>query len=75
MGERLEGGSRFLDTGPVTIGCMRPDARDLLDRAVAAYKEQRKADPVDVEQSVYQTLYWLFRWSGVIEYDRPAAGD
>lgn len=61
-------GSSIVDVGPVTIACMHPEARDLLDDVMAAYrshynKEMHTADP----DQVYQFAYWLCRWSGLVK--------
>jgi hypothetical protein len=61
-------GSRFLQHGPVMLGCITPDARDLLDDIMAAYRDHydpknHTSDP----DAVYQFAYWLVRWSGLIQ--------
>lgn len=61
-------GSSFVDVGAVTIGCMHPEASDLLQDVMDAYrshynKETHTADP----EQVYQFAYWLCRWSGLVK--------
>lgn len=69
-------GSRFKDCGTiggcrVTLGCISPEAGDLLDRIMEAYTDQY--DPsvhTSSPEHVYQFAYWLCRYSGLIQ---PAA--
>lgn len=61
--------------GPVAIACMKPEAREALDRAVAAWEQSHGGqDAVETQQSVYRTLYWLYRWSGLIQAPAGAVG-
>lgn len=68
------GNSRVLTVGNVSIGCMLPEARELLDVAMERYKEHRanveKSGYVSDDQ-VYSFAYWLFRWSGLIPITAP----
>jgi len=62
------GGSAFAQSGPVMVGCMSSEARDLLDDVMGAYRahynpETHKTAPDDV----YQFAYWLIRWSGLVK--------
>ena len=69
-------GSRVVTVGPVTLACTRPEASDLLDRAVQAWKRDHPGqDPCDALTDAngrpftpYRTLYWLCRWSGIFSY-------
>lgn len=65
------GNSIVRHVGRVSIACMAPEARELLDRAMAAWAEfdaQRDPKPRD---PVYAFAYWLFRWSGLIPLPTP----
>ncbi len=58
--------------GNVTITCITPEARDLLDKIMAEWSEHekklRESFP-NREPSIYGFAYWLVRHSGLI---RPA---
>lgn len=58
-------GSKFVEVGPITIGCMSEKARDLLDILVEKYEETYGEDSIH-EKSAYSGLYWACRWSGLI---------
>lgn len=61
----LPGNHSIVRIGPVAIGCMDPDARDLMDRAQALYGEKvRKAGG---RQNVPGFVRWLFRESGLVD--------
>lgn len=65
-------GNSFRRIGNVGIGAIHPDARELLDRIVAAWEEDRphieaNNDPPGRAASHYQCFYWLTRWSGLID--------
>ena len=63
-------GTSVVRVGPVALACMRTEARELLDRAVEAWKRDHpNLDPCDSHHTPYRTLYWLFRYSGVIQYE------
>lgn len=62
-----EHGSRFVSVGPVTIGCISPEARDLLDVIMDAWDESKKGHPPDYESTIYGFAYWLIRWSGLVQ--------
>ena len=68
-GEPMKGNHRVDRVGPIQIGCMDLDARNLMDRALKEYDEHvegiKKYKP-DHEGSVYSFAYWLFRWSGLV---------
>lgn len=68
--KKLPGNHSHKQVGPVTLGCMDPDARDLMDRALKEFEkhtaEMREMKP-GYRQSVYGFAYWLFRWSGLID--------
>lgn len=60
-------GSRVVETGPISIACISPEARDLLDQIMDAYRkhynpELHKLTPDDA----YQFAYWLCRYSGLV---------
>lgn len=65
-------GSKFTHVGPITVGCISPEARDLLDRVMEEYavfydemdlNRRPRATPDDV----YSFAYWLIRWSGLVQ--------
>lgn len=68
-----EQGSNFVNIGPVTLGCISPEARDLLDTIMGAWeehlKEARRHTP-DYEPTPYGLVYWLVRWSGLVQAAR-----
>lgn len=76
---RVEGGSRIISRPPISIGCISPEARLLLERAWEGWEQHRKGLPESMSdfeggtynprESVYGCLYWLIRWSGLV---RPA---
>lgn len=54
----------------VTLNCMAPKARDLMERALEEYQKHcrgiRSWKP-NHRGSVYSFAYWLFRWSGLVD--------
>lgn len=67
--------SRFVAPVPgVMLGCITPEARDLLDEIMAAYREHyergkkfHKPEHQGPEpDTVYRFAYWLVRWSGLV---------
>lgn len=64
-------GSRVLNPSrAVAIACMAPEARDLMDNIIDAYKEHYDAKMHSSSpEQVYQFTYWLCRYSGLV---RPA---
>lgn len=72
-------GSRTVEVGPVTIGCMAPEARDLMETILDAYtkkyEEQKKDTPPHLwkkypqvsPDDVYGFVYWLTRYSGLVQ--------
>ena len=54
----------------VTIGCISPDARDLLDTIMEHwekhYSDLKEMFP-DKAPDYYGFAYWLVRWSGLIQ--------
>jgi hypothetical protein len=62
--------------GPVVLCCMAPEARELLETAISKYAEFRKIDRDSLvgeqpgKPSVYGFAYWLFRYSGLIQYGK-----
>ncbi len=67
-------GSRIVTVGPVAIGCISTEARDLLDTIMDQWEQHidqiHKHTP-DYEPTPYGMAYWLTRWSGLIQ---PAVG-
>jgi len=54
----------------ITLGCITPEARDLLDRLCEEYERTRGKSIHDTDG--YSALYWAVRWSGLIE---PKGGE
>ena len=66
-------GSRNLECGPVTLGCISPEARDLLERVMDEWRKhvenQEQFLPEHLWQDAddaYGFAYWLIRWSGLV---------
>ena len=51
--------------GNITITCMSPEARDLLDNLVEKAEEFFGKDTQEING--YQALYWACRYSGLIQ--------
>lgn len=82
---RLVGGSvgKTADLGPgtravpvgniggvnVTLTCMREDARNALDHAIETWQAIVAERPQPPEDPVYSFAYWLFRYSGLLQYE------
>ncbi len=67
---RCYAGSRFVEVGSVTIGCMSEESRDLLDTIMDEYRKHYNQEThTSSPDQVYQFAYWLCRWSGLV---RPA---
>lgn len=64
-------GSRFLQRGPVTLGCISEEARDLLDEVMEEWEKHlpnlKKHNGDDYEPGHYGFAYWLIRWSGLVK--------
>jgi hypothetical protein len=62
--------SVFRHIGYVTLGCISPEARDLLDKIMGEWEihlaEMKKQQGENYEPSYYGFAYWLVRWSGLI---------
>ncbi|MFM2204437.1 MAG: hypothetical protein RLZZ605_1401 [Bacteroidota bacterium] len=67
-------GSRFNYAGSkdgiqITLGCITPEARDLLDTIMEQwethYANMKETKP-KYEPSFYGFAYWLVRWSGLV---------
>lgn len=64
--------SVFTRLGPgITLGCMDPDARDLMDRALKAHEELVRAGKR--RRRVRDFTYWLFKESGLVDDVEDAA--
>ena len=64
-------GTSVKQVGPIAITCMKAEARDLLDKAVEAWKRDHPDQDIhDCGWGPYRTLYWLFRYSGIITYHK-----
>lgn len=66
-------GSEFSEPAPgITLGCISPEARNLLDTIMEAW-EKHFADMKEMhgaampETTFYGFAYWLVRWSGLIQ--------
>jgi len=68
-------GSSFVDVGSkdgiqITLGCITPEARDLLDTIMEKwekhYASMKESNP-NHEPSYYGFAYWLVRWSGLVQ--------
>lgn len=65
-------GSVFQNPAPcITLGCISPEARDLLDTIMERWEDHYKAlketNGDQYEPSYYGFAYWLVRWSGLIQ--------
>lgn len=63
-------GTIIVKVGPVTIGCISPEARNLLDIIMEhweAHCAELKRIAPDYEPTPYAMAYWLVRWSGLIQ--------
>jgi len=61
----------------ISIGCMKRDYRDCLDKSMEEWKKHKKTLPKKVlgkqyRSGVYAFAYWLIRWSGLV---KPAEND
>lgn len=58
-------GSKEKKIGNITIACMSPEARDLLDELVEKFEA---IHPFSIhDANGYQALYWACRYSGLIQ--------
>lgn len=64
-------GSRTVEAVPgISLGCITPEARDLLDRIMEAWTphlEGIKASAPNHDPGYYGFAYWLVRWSGLVQ--------
>ena len=64
-------GSKFTSPTPgITLGCISPEARDLLDSVMEAWEKHYKdlkETSRDNEPTFYGFAYWLIRWSGLVQ--------
>ena len=60
----LPGNHSIKQIGPITLGCMDPDARDLLDASVKAYGEETRRS--GRRQAVPDFVEWLTEKSGLV---------
>lgn len=65
----------------ITLTCMEPEKRDLLDMVMEEWSKQwsqlpeKYRSPQD-PRDVYQFAYWLIRWSGLVQpANTKAKGD
>lgn len=60
--------------GPITVCCMSPEARDLLDLANKLWHEKHDKCGVPSLQKYdpYSAFYWLIRYSGLVEPSEEA---
>ena len=69
MGSPFQG-SEFRQIGPLVLGCISPEARELLDTIMAKWEEHlaelKKAHGPDYTPTHYGFAYWLVRWSGLV---------
>ncbi len=67
----LPGNHLIATMGNLSVACMDPEARDLLDRAIEAWEKHKEGLPTELggepyRPDVYAFAYWLFRWSGLV---------
>ena len=76
---KMEGSRNIQVTPNITLGCISPEARDLLDTIVAEYQKHydgmvamnlKGTHPDDV----YGAFYWLVRWSGLVQPNIACTG-
>jgi len=66
-------GSNFVHVGRgITLGCITPEARELLDTIVEAHKKHydsmiEKVLECETPDDAYGAFYWLVRWSGLVQ--------
>lgn len=60
----LPGNHKIQKIGPITLGCMDPDARDLLDASTKAYAEETRRS--GRHQAVPDFVAWLTEKSGLV---------
>ena len=63
-------GSVFKQIGPVTLGCISPEARELLDTIMSEFEQHKKQFHrlfPGKRITVYGFAYWLVRNSGLIQ--------
>ena len=65
-------GSEFIKVNEnITLGCISPEARNLLDTIMAEWEKHliklKKSNGENYEPSHYGFAYWLVRWSGLIQ--------
>jgi hypothetical protein len=67
-------GSVYKRMGPITIACISPEARDLLETIMAEFEKHKKEFHnlfPGKRITIYGFAYWLVRHSGLIEAQRP----
>ncbi len=64
MASELLGNHSIKQVGPISIGCMDRDARDLMDQAVAGYREETRRS--GRAQAVPDFVDWLLERSGLV---------
>lgn len=48
----------------ITLCCIKPEVRELLDDVSEAYSKFRRID--ELPENVYGAFYWLMRYSGLV---------
>jgi hypothetical protein len=62
----------------ITLGCISPEARDLLDTIMEQWEqhiEEVKKHSPDYEPTPYGMAYWLVRWSGLVQPAKASEAD
>lgn len=64
------GNSKMTEVGPVVIGCMQREARDLLDLSMKRYEHHLKSKGRNYDEDALDSreyMIWLFVESGLVE--------
>lgn len=68
----------------LALGCISPEAADLLDRVMEAWESHKINLPEKLtcgdetwnpRESIYGFAYWLIRWSGLVQPTIAGAGE
>ena len=67
-------GTEFHQIGNIGIGCIKPEYKDCLEKAMEEWEKHKKTLPVGkiimgkkYRPGVYAFAYWLIRWSGLVK--------